>query len=113
EGRLRQLRQSPRDLGLADAGRPDHEDVLRRDLVAQVGRNVLPAPSIAQRDRNRPLRVVLSHDIAVEFRNDLARRHYTRIFHDFSTASVMRAWCGFVIRTGLRRAPPGGPITPR
>ena len=32
------LRQPPRDLGLADAGRPDHQDVLRRDLLGQVRR---------------------------------------------------------------------------
>ncbi len=30
EGRLRQLGQAPRNLGLADAGRPDHQDVLGR-----------------------------------------------------------------------------------
>ena len=38
EGRLRQPRQPPRDLGLADARRPDHQDVLRRDLLGHVGR---------------------------------------------------------------------------
>ena len=37
ERRLRQLRQPPRDLGLADAGRADHQDVLRRDLLGQLG----------------------------------------------------------------------------
>ena len=35
EGRIGQLGQAARDLGLADAGRADHQDVLRRDLVAQ------------------------------------------------------------------------------
>jgi hypothetical protein len=35
EGRIRQLRQAPGDLGLAHTGRPDHEDVLGRDLLTQ------------------------------------------------------------------------------
>jgi hypothetical protein len=37
ERRLREPREPPRDLGLADAGRPDHQDVLRRDLLGQLG----------------------------------------------------------------------------
>jgi hypothetical protein len=35
EGRVGQLGEAPRDLGLAAAGRPDHQDVLGRDLLAQ------------------------------------------------------------------------------
>ena len=37
--------QPPRDLGLADAGRADHDDVLRRDLVAQLRRAAAAAAS--------------------------------------------------------------------
>ena len=36
EGCVDDLGDAPRDLRLADAGRPDHEDVLRLDLLAQV-----------------------------------------------------------------------------
>ena len=36
ERRLRELRQAARDLGLADAGRADHQDVLRQHLLAQL-----------------------------------------------------------------------------
>ena len=36
EGRAGELRQPPRDLGLADAGRPDHQDVFRQHLFAQL-----------------------------------------------------------------------------
>ena len=32
EGRVRELGQTPRDLGLADAGRPDHQNIFWRDL---------------------------------------------------------------------------------
>ena len=38
ERRLGQLGQPPADLGLAAAGGPDHQDVLGRHLVAQLGR---------------------------------------------------------------------------
>ena len=34
ERRVGEARQAPRDLGLAHAGRADHQDVLRRDFVA-------------------------------------------------------------------------------
>ena len=72
EGRLRQLREPARDFGLADSGRPDHQDIFRRDFVAQLGRDILPAPSITQRDRNGTLGVVLADDIAIELGNDFA-----------------------------------------
>ncbi len=72
------LREPPRDLGLADAGGSDHQDVLGRDFVAQLGRDILPAPAVAQRDRDRALGVVLADDIAIELGDDLARRHHMR-----------------------------------
>ena len=78
---LGQARQAARDLGLADAGRPDHQDILGRDFVAQLGRDVLPPPAIAQRDRHGALGVVLAHDIAVELGNDFARSHHLRTCH--------------------------------
>jgi hypothetical protein len=45
--RLRELRQTARDLSLADPGRADHDDVLRHDLLAQVIGNLLTTPAIA------------------------------------------------------------------
>ena len=57
EGRIGEPRQAPRDLGLADAGRPDHQDVLGRDLLAQRLGHLLAAPAIAQRDGDRALGV--------------------------------------------------------
>ena len=50
ERRLREPRQPARDLGLADAGRPDHQDVLRRDLLGELRRQLLPPHAVAQRD---------------------------------------------------------------
>ena len=67
-----EAREAARDLGLADAGRADHQDVLGQDLVAQIVVELLAPPAVAQRDGDRALGVVLSDDIAVEFRDDLA-----------------------------------------
>ena len=70
ERRVGELRQPPADLGLAAAGGADHQDVLGRDLVAQLGRQLLPAPAVAKRDRDRFLGVVLADDMLVERGDD-------------------------------------------
>ena len=69
-----ELGKSARNLGLADAGRPDHQDVLRQHLLAHLVVELQPAPAVAQRDRDRALGVVLTDDEAVEFGDDFARR---------------------------------------
>src|SRR5690606_1104078 len=71
EGRVGQLGQAARDLGLADTGGPDHEDVLGNDLVAQGGGHLLAAPAIAQRHGDGTLGAVLADDVLVEFGDDL------------------------------------------
>ena len=72
ERRLGEAGEAARDLGLADAGRADHQDVLGQDLVAQIVVELLAPPAVAQRDGDRALGVVLSDDVAVEFGDDLA-----------------------------------------
>ena len=85
ERRLRQAGQAARDFGLSDASRADHDDVLWRDLVAHVRRDLLPPPSIAQRDRDRALRRALADDVLVELAHDLFRREpFARQLFDFS-----------------------------
>ena len=44
---LREPRQAARDLGLAHAGGPDHQDVLRRDFFGQLGGQFLPSRAVA------------------------------------------------------------------
>ena len=73
ERRLREPGEAAGDLGLAAAGRADHQDVLRQHLLAQFRGQLLAAPAVAQRDRDGALGVVLADDEAVEFGDDLAR----------------------------------------
>ena len=75
EGRLGQTRQPARDLGLAHAGGPDHQDVLRRDVVGQILGQLLAPHPVAQRNGHRTLGFVLADHVFVEFDDDLARRH--------------------------------------
>ena len=70
ERRVGELGEAAADLGLAAAGGPDHQDVLGRDLVAQLGREALAPPAVPQRDRDRALGVVLSNDVLIERGDD-------------------------------------------
>src|SRR5207237_7955228 len=72
EGSARELGKAPRDLGLADAGRADHQDVLRQHFLAQPAIELLPPPTVAQGDGNRALGVGLADNEAVEFGDDFA-----------------------------------------
>ena len=67
--------QAPCDFGLAHAGRPDHENVLGRDLVAQGLGYLLPAPAIPKRDCDRALGAILADDVLVQFVDDFLRGH--------------------------------------
>ena len=72
EGRAGELGKAARDLGLADAGRPDHQDVLGQNLLAQLVVELLAAPAVAERNGDGALGVALADDVAVELGNDLA-----------------------------------------
>jgi len=74
EGRFGKPGKAPRDFGLADAGRSDHQDVFRQHLVAKFLRQLLTPPAVAQRDGDGALGVALPHNVAVELGNDLTRR---------------------------------------
>ena len=68
--RVREPGEAPADLGLAAAGGADHQDVLGRDLVAKLRRELLPAPAVAERDGDGLLGVVLADDVVVERGDD-------------------------------------------
>ena len=74
ERRLRQPGEPPRDLRLADAGRPDHQDVLRRDFLGHVRREALPANAVADGNRDRALGLRLTDHVFIELGDDLPRR---------------------------------------
>ena len=69
-----ELGQSTGDLGLAAAGRADHQDVLRRDFLAQWPHELLTAPAVPQGNSDRTLGIMLADDEPVEFRDDFAGR---------------------------------------
>ena len=85
ERRFGQLGQPSGNFGFPHAGRPDHDDVLRHDLVAQVGRQLLPTPAIPKRDGDHPLGIVLPDDIAIQLLDDLPRGETIHI-HRFGIA---------------------------
>ena len=66
-----ELGQPAGDLGLADAGGADHDDVLGRDVLAHLGRQLLPPPAIADGDGHGPLGGVLADDVFIQFGDDL------------------------------------------
>ena len=74
ERRVHEAREPPRDLGLPDACRTDHEDVLRHRVALKLGSEPLAPPAVAEGDRDRPLRPRLADDVAVELGYDLPRR---------------------------------------
>ena len=73
-----EARDPPGDLGLPDAGRADHQDVLRRDLARDLGGELLPPPAVAQRDGDGPLRLPLPDDVPVQLGDDPARREVAK-----------------------------------
>src|SRR5690606_33899126 len=70
-----QLGQPARDLGLAHARRPDHQDVLGRDLGAQLVLDLLAPPAVAQRNGHGTLGFLLADDVPIQLVNNLLRRH--------------------------------------
>jgi hypothetical protein len=79
EGRAGEARQPARDLGLADPGGADHDDILGGDLVAQLGGQLLAPPAVAERHRDRALGGGLADDVAIELGHDLARGQGIRL----------------------------------
>jgi hypothetical protein len=71
ERRTDDLAEPAGDLGLADAGRADHEDVLRENVPGHLGLELLAAPAVPDGDGDGPLGLVLAHDVPVEGLHDL------------------------------------------
>jgi len=67
--------QAAGDLGLADAGGADQDDIGRGDLVADVVGRLASAPAVADRDRDGAFGRLLADDVSIELAHDLAGRH--------------------------------------
>ena len=74
-----------RDFGLAHAGRADHDDILRGDLLAQRRFDLLPAPAVAQGYGHRALGFGLADDVPVKFSDGFLGGEGIESFHIFST----------------------------
>src|SRR5579883_1215468 len=74
ERRARKLGEAPRNLGLAAAGRPNHQNVFWQDLLAHYALEAQPAPAVAQGDRDGAFGFLLADDEPVKLGDDLARR---------------------------------------
>ena len=99
EWRIGEPRQAPRNLGLADAGGPDHQDILRRDFLAHLAGELLPAPAVSQRNRHGALRVVLADDVTVEFGDNFTGRE---VGHTFTIVITDQSCNGLARRQILR-----------
>ena len=86
ERRAGEPREPPRNLGLADAGRADHQDVLRQHFLAHLVVELQPPPAVAQRDRDRALGVGLADDETVELGNDFTRGEVGHVRYSYTTA---------------------------
>ena len=62
----RELGEAARDFRLTDASWPDHQNVLRIDLVAQIVGQLLAAPTVAQGDGDSALGIVLADDKTIQ-----------------------------------------------
>ena len=78
ERRIRHARQSPGNLGLANAGRADHDDVLGHHIDRHIGREFLAPHTIPQGDRNGALGIPLAHDMLIQLSYDLTRCHLVK-----------------------------------
>jgi hypothetical protein len=72
ERRLGEAREPPSDFRFPHAGRADHDNIRRHDLVPDRRVDAPAAPAVPERDCDRALRGVLAYDILVQFFDDLS-----------------------------------------
>ena len=76
ERRIGQPCQTPGNLGFADPGRTNHQDVLGRDFTAQRFIHLLPAPAVAQGNGDGAFGIVLAYDVFVQLLDNFAGCHF-------------------------------------
>ena len=80
ERRVDEVGKTPGDFRLADAGRANHQNVFRRDLLRQIFGQLAAPEAVPQGDGHGAFCLFLPDDITVEILHD-SRRH--QIFHLF------------------------------
>ena len=94
KGERVELGQAAGDLGLADAGGADHQDVLGNDVVGDVGRKLLAAEAVAQGDAYRFFGVFLPDDVLVQFLDDFLGGQFVALMDDgvahFQSSSMVK-----------------------
>ena len=107
EWRIGQLGKAATDLGLAASGRPDHQDILRADLVAQLRCELLAAPAIAQGHGHGTLGIILSDDMGIQGSNNgLGSKILVHFGPVTGLNRVSRPSAGHWCRRKSRRQPP-------
>jgi len=89
ERSLRQMGQTPRNLGLPHSGGADHNDVVRHNLLAEIVGHLLAPPPISQRNRHRLFGFILPDDVLIQFRYNLS---WGQCFHKTSSGLVIGDW---------------------
>ena len=74
EGAARKARQAAGNFRFAHAGGADHQNILRQNVFGKLGRKLLAADAVAQRDGDGFLREILADDVFIQLDHDFARR---------------------------------------
>ena len=90
ERRPRQFCETPRNFRLTDAGRSDHQNVLRRHFVAQRLIELHTPPTVAERNCDGAFGGILANDVFVQFVDDFARGHHGHGHESISSTSMVR-----------------------
>src|SRR5439155_27071012 len=80
--------------------RPDHQDVLRRNLFGELRRELLAPHAVAQPDRDGALGGALSDHVLVQLGDDLTRRQrvgrrlrlFRKVNGHYSSSTTIRAF---------------------
>ena len=74
QGRVGELGQSASDLGFANTGWANHQDIFRTDLIAQFWIQLHAAPAVTQGNGHSALGIALTDNVAIQLSGDFFGR---------------------------------------
>ena len=89
EGGAGEGRDASSDLGLADAGRPDEENILRAHFFRHFRREAAGTPAVSEGDGYRSLRIALPDDVLVQIFHDFSRGQVCIFVHQISSTMTL------------------------